>query len=542
MPRSGQARVNTTFSATDRMKGPMNRMQRNVTGFSSNAQRSLGRTSASFMNMSRVVRIAGAAIVTGLIGRGIRGLVGAAADIETVTTQFETLTGSIDNANRLVQDMQDFASQTPLQFDTLAQGTQRLLAFGIAQEDIIQTMQTLGDAALGDADKLNSLTRAYGKVSARGKASMEEINMVIDAGVPIMDALNEQFGTTTEELTGMISRGEVTSEVFQDAFRTMTREGGQFNNGMQRQSQTTAGLMSTLKDNIQLTAAGIGQSLLPTVKDLTDRLISVTRQIRAWVSENEDLIQQKVEDTLQNIADAGRTIARFWNNGTIPAILAAVVAFKAMTTAVRIGEAALVAFKGAKLAYTAATQGATVAARLFNVVLKKNPIGLIITAIAAVVGAIIWMIKNWDKVTEVISAVWDHIKQFAEWLGGVFEPIGDAIRNAFVGAFENIITVAEAMWSFVSPIVDRIGSVVETVGNFLNRGEGRTVESGRAANAERYGMTTRNTAGLESTRSESVSRSEVDIRLGNLPAGSRVQQRGRAPGVSLAYGAEGGQL
>jgi tape measure domain-containing protein len=490
----------------------MQQMQNRVTGFSRNSQRSLRTVGQSFGTMTRAVRIAGAAIATGLVARGIGRLVSAAASVETVTTQFETLTGSIENARDLVGDLQDFAASTPLQFDTLAQGTQRLLAFGIAQEDVIGTLNMLGDAATGDANKLDSLTRAFGKVNARGRASMEEINMVIDAGVPIMDALNQEFGTTTEELSEMIRAGQVTSDVFTNAFRRMTRDGGMFHNGMQRQSQTTAGRISTLKDNIQLTAASIGSALLPTANTLITRLTEISGKARDWINANQDLINQRVEEVIEGIGDAVRLVTRLWDSGLIPAVLAGVAAYKALATA-QIVLATI----------TTLTKGATVATMAMNAVMAINPL----VWIAAAIAGVIILIKNIDKVAEFSQRSGEAVRaafaSVGEWLTNLFEPVREML---------------ERFGGWLDRIFDRVNRVRDRIA-----GEDvRTADEGRERNASVYGLTTSNMGAAAMSRSESVSRSEVDIRLGNLPRGSSVTQRGRAPGVSLEYGAAGGQL
>jgi len=70
MPRS-QATVNTTFNATDRMRGPMNQMQRRVSGFSRNTQRSLGGVSQGFRTLRRVAGVALAAMTTGAVARAV---------------------------------------------------------------------------------------------------------------------------------------------------------------------------------------------------------------------------------------------------------------------------------------------------------------------------------------------------------------------------------------------------------------------------------------------------------------------------------------
>lgn len=75
----------------------------------------------------------------------------------------------------------------------------------------------------------------------------------------------------------------------------------------------------------------------------------------------------------------------------------------------------------ATVAGTAATTGATVATRIFNAVLKANPIGLVVTAALALGAAIFGLIKfvqQFNIVGKVMGAVMDGLRDAASWLTG----------------------------------------------------------------------------------------------------------------------------
>ena len=75
----------------------------------------------------------------------------------------------------------------------------------------------------------------------------------------------------------------------------------------------------------------------------------------------------------------------------------------------------------ATVAGTAATQGATIATRIFNAVLKANPVGLVVTAVLALGAAIFGLIKfvsQFNIVGQVMGAVMDGLRDAASWLTG----------------------------------------------------------------------------------------------------------------------------
>lgn len=190
----------------------------------------------------------------------------SAADMEMMTTQFEVMLGSADKANEMMNQLRKFSAETPFALGDLAKGTQVLLSFGVAEEKVIDTMRMLGDTAGGNAEKLNGLILAYGKVQTKGKASMEEINMMAERGLPIIGVLTKQLGVTEKQFFKMVSAGKIGRDEVTKAFKTMTSEGGMFFRGMQKQAETAIGMWSTLKDNITLALAGIGAKVLPTLK------------------------------------------------------------------------------------------------------------------------------------------------------------------------------------------------------------------------------------------------------------------------------------
>ena len=140
-----------------------------------------------------------------------------AADMQTTTVRFETMMGSASAAKKLLTDIDTFAATTPFQFDDLTNGAANLMSFGVAAEDVMNTMQHLGDIAAGTPATFDQIVNVFGKVQAKGKASMEELNRLMEAGVPILDVLASQFGKTKEEVMKMVSAGEVSGKDFERA-------------------------------------------------------------------------------------------------------------------------------------------------------------------------------------------------------------------------------------------------------------------------------------------------------------------------------------
>lgn len=331
----------------------------------------------------KAAKVAVVGIMAGLVAIGI-GAVKAAADMEMLTTQFEVMLGSTEKANVMMEKLETFAATTPFQLQDLAQGSQQLLAFTVAEEDVISTMRMLGDAAGGNREKLAGLVLAYGKVQAKGKASLEEINMITEKGVPIMATLMKQLNLTEDQFFKMVSAGKIGRKDITQAFKTMTSEGGMFYQGMLKQSKTFSGVMSTLKDVIGLVLATIGKEMLPVLKEYAAKIIDISLKVREWVKLNKEGIAAGFKKLIKIIVTVAKILFKFgavllWI-ATSPIgamILGIVVALKTYAIVMGIVN--------------------TIQA-IWNALLIANPIGIIIVAIGALVGAIIWLALNWKKV------------------------------------------------------------------------------------------------------------------------------------------------
>ncbi len=181
------------------------------------------------------------------------------AQMESYLTNFKVMLGDEQLAAEKLEEIRRMAASTPFSLSDLTEGTQTLLQFGIAADDTTGVLKQLGDISLGNADKLQTLVRAYGKMSSAQKVTLENVNMMIDAGFNPLNQICDATGESMSALYKRISDGKVSFNELEAAVAAATSEGGQFYNGMLEASQTFNGRLSTLKDNVAaLTALAAG--------------------------------------------------------------------------------------------------------------------------------------------------------------------------------------------------------------------------------------------------------------------------------------------
>ena len=213
-------------------------------------------------------------VVAGAGGVGLK----FAGDMESQMRTFENMTGSVETATELFKELQETSIKTPLEPEEVNKAAEALLTYQFAAEDVNETFLRLGDVAKGEANTLDTVTRAYGRIHLKGKASMEELNMLTEAGIPILAELSKQYDVTTEELFKMVSGGKVGFSEVENAFITMTSEGGQFFKMMETQSTTLEGKWSTTMGALKMSSAEAMDSLLPLAKDVLDQITELANK------------------------------------------------------------------------------------------------------------------------------------------------------------------------------------------------------------------------------------------------------------------------
>lgn len=228
-------------------------------------------------SLAGVAAAAAAAFATGAF---IKKSVAAAASVEKLGVQFETLLGSTQAAQKQMAELSDFASRTPFQLEGIAAANRTLLAFGISQEDSIVKLKELGDVAAASGSDFKELATVFGQVKAAGRLTGERILQFQERAVPIGAAIAKTMGIAESSVRKMVRNGKVDFKTFEKAFASLSGKGGKFKDGMKKLSETVDGLFSTLSDNIFLTFAKIGKSFAPVTKVILKDAIKAAKGIR----------------------------------------------------------------------------------------------------------------------------------------------------------------------------------------------------------------------------------------------------------------------
>lgn len=356
------------------------------------------------------------------------------ASMQSYLTNFKVMLGSEEQAAEKLAEIRKMAASTPFSLDDLTNGTQTLLQFGIAADDTTGVLQQLGDISLGNADKLQTLVRAYGKMSSAQKVTLENVNMMIDAGFNPLNQICTATGESMADLYKRISDGKVSFAELESAVASATSQGGQFYNGMLEASQTFSGRMSTLKDNVSALTGELTGGLFEALGEL---VVKVNEAAVSFLDDEEKMSQLK--DTLGTLASV------------VTAAGAAFVTYKgylALTTAATIAHTTYTAAMTA--AHKAAATGATglkLALAALNAVINANPVGLFVSALAALAAGLVTAYHTSETFRNVVGIAFDWIKDKAQTaIGAVVDWINelDARLKGAAAALSNLKNGFEA--------------------------------------------------------------------------------------------------
>ncbi len=420
-----------------------------------------------------------AAIGIESIGNVVRGVseafsgiteAGAAAELQLMNLK-TLFGGNAEAADDMYKRISEYGKVTPYDKAGLLEAQRTMMSFGMSGEAAFSTLQQIGDIAMGDSQKLQSLALAFAQMQSTGKLMGQDFNQMINAGFNPLNEISKATGKSVGELKEEMSKGKISVEMVSEAFRSATSEGGLFHGAIEAASETTAGKMASIQDSIEeakvwifnafgdlgLWINGLSQvmvplsQLMPVIMGIGKAMLWVKNlqwgamwsKIRGFLYAsriqmlmmNRELITGQFASNgfLVNIGRATLAVVRFATVGLWNAIKGMAVFILDMLT----GGGTIKAFGTiASASFSTFATTATTACRAVGVAIKNIPIiGWVVAAIAALIAVGTYFWNTSAKFRAVLKGLWASFTTFFKELGSlastVFGAIGDLIKAAF---------------------------------------------------------------------------------------------------------------
>lgn len=238
--------------------------------------RALSAAHASVFNLRNLL-IGG--VVGGTVGLAGKGLIDQVGFVEQQRIALSTLLDDPIRGQTALEWAIKFADKTPFETPDVLQAVRQSLAMGFSTRQIEPLLTTLGDTAsalaLGPSG-LNELIQVFGQIRSAGKLMTEDVYQLTGRGIPAFEILAKAFKTDIPKVRKMIELGQISSDAALRVFHEDLK--ARFGGGMERQSRSILGLVSTLRSRPQLLAFGLEKGkaaeplrqLLANLADLTD--------------------------------------------------------------------------------------------------------------------------------------------------------------------------------------------------------------------------------------------------------------------------------
>jgi phage-related minor tail protein len=336
----------------------------------------------------------------------------------------------------------------------------------------------------------------------------------------LTEAANEtaKTGTLTGGLTDALNWAGISEEKFQEKLDKCSNEQERqklimdtlnktYKDASDQYKETNKDVIESQKAQERLTDAfaeigRVGEPILTRIKD------KVAEMVEAAVPHLENFIQ-KVKDIITWVKENGDTIDKW-----VGVILGAGTAIGLFLLILNWGTIMTAAANAIKVVRTAILA--------FNTALLSNPIGLIVSLLAGLVVAFVYLwnnvdgfrefwINTWNKIKQMASSAWESIKKtfsnIGKWFSEQFQKvqkagkeamenvkkwfsdayksvtktfsnIGSWFRNTFQTAWKNIKSVFSSWGSFFGDLWTKIKNKFSSIGSALGTAMGNAVKNG----------------------------------------------------------------
>ena len=149
------------------------------------------------------------------------------AEIEKYQTALTTLTGSTQEADRVIKQIKEDAAKTPFDVAGLTQANQLLISTGLSADESRETILALGNAVSatgGGSEELSRMAVNLQQIKNVGKAAAIDIKQFAFAGIDIYGMLADYLKITKQEAAEMT----ITWDDLNGALINASKEGGKY--------------------------------------------------------------------------------------------------------------------------------------------------------------------------------------------------------------------------------------------------------------------------------------------------------------------------
>ena len=375
-----------------------------------------GRISSSFSRAFQQIPYANL-ITNPIVLAGAAGFKAITAGVsnDRALVAFDVMLGGVDQAEAFTQAIRKYADITPYTNEGLRENAKLMLGFGIASEKVMPYIQNIGAIAMGDANKMDSLTLAFAQSSAAGRLMGQDLLQMVNAGFNPLQEISRKTGKSMGQLRKEMEQGKIPFSMVASAFQSVTEEGGRFYGMTEKMSKTVGGKWSTVMDKAQTVFLKLYDVIKPMLIPAIDLLSKIFDKLLVG---------------LQKSYEFGSHLFKLFQQGDTGIVI--------LTTALGTLITFIAAYKTITFLTTTATNLWASAQATLNAIMAINPVVLIIAGIIALIALIAFVIYKTDGWGKTWKNTMEYMKLTFQQFGAQLNSEWLRVQDFFLTGLETI--------------------------------------------------------------------------------------------------------
>ncbi|EAC3441127.1 tape measure protein [Listeria monocytogenes] len=430
-----------------------------------------------------ILRLAAALGLIAATKNVVGSAIGRVDTIDTATKSLTVLTGSAKDAQLVMTDLTAAIDGTPIALDAVALGAKKMVAAGMKAANVKPVFTAIADAAYGvgnGSESIDQMTDAISALQASGVAYSDDINRLVDAGVPAWQILANSTGKSVGEMKKYVSEGSLEST---KAISMLTKGIEEGTTGMAGNTAKMSGLAKTAGNTISgsfanmktaavKSLANIAENLKGPIIQALDVAKNAFKQFAAVTASPE--FQKKLSDLVQKIKEfipvliewaplLAKVAAGFVAFNIISSVYSKIAglvgAIKGLASSGSLLSGVVNAVRGSFLALKVALGSAAAA------------FGVVLAVIGAVVAVLYGMYaafkENTANIKGFLSGMWDAVKNSFGKIVDVFKQIVSALKPVGSGFKDILKYVGVGVWVAFGIVLAAVVDIIQVLARIV---------------------------------------------------------------------------
>ncbi|EAE7284453.1 tail tape measure protein [Listeria monocytogenes] len=409
--------------------------------------------------------------------------IGRVDTIDTATKSLTVLTGSAKDAQLVMTDLTAAIDGTPIALDAVALGAKKMVAAGMQAANVKPVFTAIADAAYGvgnGSESIDQMTDAISALQASGVAYADDINRLVDAGVPAWQILANSTGKSVGEMKKYVSEGSLEST---KAIAMLTKGIEEGTTGMAGNTAKMAGLAKTAGNTISgsfanmktaavKSLANIAENLKGPIIQALDVAKNAFKQFAAVTASPE--FQKKLSDMIQKIKELIPVLIEL--APILAKVAAGFIAFNIISSVYSKIAGLVGAIKG--LASSGSLLGGIINTVRGSFLALKVALGSATAAfgvIAAIIGAVIAVLygmyaafkENTANIKGFLSGMWEAVKNSFGKIVDVFKQIVSALKPVGSGFKDVLKYIGVGVWVAFGIVLATVVDIIQVLARIV---------------------------------------------------------------------------